>query len=123
MAHLSPAPLPPHRVIVCEPFSFPTSFTNKSFVIKKLYISTLYHYEQLYFHRRRSPPQQSLPNAGEMVSSDSRFPKRKAEYQSESGPITIVPGHSSSSGSPSAPSVSSSLGQGGVVTSVSMSAG
>lgn len=34
-------------VIVCEPFNFPSSFTNKSFVMKKLYVNALHHYEQV----------------------------------------------------------------------------
>eukprot|EP00798_Chlamydomonas_sp_ICE-L_P001998 gene1998-33421_t len=42
-------------VTVCEPFSFPSSFTNKSFVIKKLYLNALHHYEQVYFHRNTGP--------------------------------------------------------------------
>lgn len=34
-------------VMVCEPFKFPSSFTNKSFVIRKLYVNILHHYEQV----------------------------------------------------------------------------
>eukprot|EP00798_Chlamydomonas_sp_ICE-L_P028804 gene28804-31993_t len=33
-------------VIICEPFNFPESFTNKSFVIKKLYVNALHHCQQ-----------------------------------------------------------------------------
>eukprot|EP00798_Chlamydomonas_sp_ICE-L_P015093 gene15093-21147_t len=40
-------------VTVCAPFHFPVSFTNKSYVIKKLYIGGLHHYEQIYFHRNQ----------------------------------------------------------------------
>lgn len=45
----------PQWVQVCEPFHFPSSFTNKSFVIKKLYVNALHHYEQVYFLRREGP--------------------------------------------------------------------
>lgn len=34
-------------VLVCEPFQFPTSFTNRSFVMKKLYVNALHHFEQV----------------------------------------------------------------------------
>ena len=34
-------------VSVCEPFNFPASFTNKSFVVRKLYCNVLHHYEQV----------------------------------------------------------------------------
>lgn len=34
-------------MVVCEPFNFPASFTNKSFVIRKLYVNLLHHYEQV----------------------------------------------------------------------------
>ncbi len=41
-------------VTVCEPFNFPASFTNKSFVMRKLYNNMLHHYEQV---RRRQDSQ------------------------------------------------------------------
>ncbi len=34
-------------VQVCEPFNFPASFTNKSFVMRKLYCNVLHHFEQV----------------------------------------------------------------------------
>lgn len=43
-------------VVACEPFNFPPSFTNKSFVIKKLYFTALYHYEQVYFRGQSGKP-------------------------------------------------------------------
>ena len=116
-------------VIVCEPFNFPSSFTNKSFVIKKLYVNALHHYEQVYFHRHQgplvsaptgpseggpipshvmpaSPAATASPSAGATPNTDSRAQKRKPEGQCESlvQAVTVVPA-SSNSGSPSAPSV------------------
>ena len=32
---------------VCEPFNFPVTFTSRSFVVKRLYIDALHHYEQV----------------------------------------------------------------------------
>ncbi|GAX81680.1 hypothetical protein CEUSTIGMA_g9108.t1 [Chlamydomonas eustigma] len=107
-------------VIVCEPFNFPSSFTNKSFVIKKLYVNALHHYEQVYFHRAQGPlisaptgPSETAftaPVNSPASPSFDRAPKRKPESHSESmlQLVTVVP-TSSNSGSPSAPSVSPDL--------------
>ncbi|GAX76225.1 hypothetical protein CEUSTIGMA_g3669.t1 [Chlamydomonas eustigma] len=116
-------------VIVCEPFSFPASFTNKSFVIKKLYINALHHYEQVYYHRTRGPlvsaptgPSETsymAPVNSPASPSFDRTPKRKPESHSESmlQHVTVVP-TSSNSGSPSAPSVSPDLRAGTRFTGV-----
>ena len=106
-------------VIVCEPFNFPSSFTNKSFVIKKLYVNALHHYEQVYFHRRQgsiinaptgsdtpsATTTTALPPMAPTVSSPALMaPKRRLEGQCESllqQAVTVVPA-SSNSGSPSA---------------------
>ncbi|XP_068666862.1 high mobility group B protein 15-like [Aristolochia californica] len=45
-------------------FSFPSTATNASFVLRKYYISLLHHYEQIYFFGTRGwipPPAASLP--------------------------------------------------------------
>ncbi|KAG9446444.1 hypothetical protein H6P81_012572 [Aristolochia fimbriata] len=45
-------------------FSFPSTATNASFVLRKYYISLLHHYEQIYFFGARGwipPPAASLP--------------------------------------------------------------
>eukprot|EP00798_Chlamydomonas_sp_ICE-L_P030284 gene30284-35272_t len=42
-------------VMVCELINFSPSFTNKSFVTRRLYIAVLHHYEEVYFHRNQGP--------------------------------------------------------------------
>ncbi|PIA26400.1 hypothetical protein AQUCO_09300004v1 [Aquilegia coerulea] len=37
-------------------FSFPSTITNASFVLRKYYLSLLNHYEQVYYFRRQLPP-------------------------------------------------------------------
>ncbi|XP_058114540.1 high mobility group B protein 15-like [Magnolia sinica] len=41
---------------VISVFSFPSTITNASFVLRKYYISLLQHYEQLYFFRKQGQP-------------------------------------------------------------------
>ena len=43
-------------VVACEPFKFPSTMTNKSYVVKKLYFAALYHYEQVYFKGQSGKP-------------------------------------------------------------------
>ena len=80
-------------VMVCEPFNFPSSFTNKSFVIKKLYTNALHHYEQVYFHRTQGP----------MVSAPTGLPDTTSSF---------LPGGSGAP-VPSSPLNAASLGGGG----------
>lgn len=87
-------------VLVCDPFKFPASFTNKSFVIKKLYINSLHHYEQVYFHRRQGavlPPPLIMPSG---PSSPKRRRLGKAVSAAVMDPLIVVPDvPSSNSGS------------------------
>ena len=63
-------------VIACEPFNFPPSFTNKSYVIKKLYFNALYHYEQVYFRRLSGQPvhNTNVNTQAMMMSPSSQLP-------------------------------------------------
>lgn len=40
---------------VIATFSFPPTTTSASFVLRKYYLSLLYHYEQVYFLRTEGP--------------------------------------------------------------------
>ncbi|PKI35704.1 high mobility group B protein 10 isoform X2 [Punica granatum] len=44
-------------------FSFPSTITSASFVLRKYYMSMLYHFEQVYFFRKGVPPI-SMPDCG-----------------------------------------------------------
>lgn len=80
-------------VNVCEAFNFPSTFTNKSFVIKKLYVNALHHYEQVYFLRNGGkqivPP---LHTACPMLS-----PIGIAEAMHAVGSLPLPTNHSGSS--------------------------
>ena len=76
-------------VLVCDPFNFPQSFTNRSFVIKKLYITALHHYEQLYFHRRQGA---LVPCNTEGDKHAAHTPKRKEPEGSHLAAIIPEPG-------------------------------
>ena len=41
---------------VSEPFHFPSSFTSKSWTLRKVYSRLLHDYEQVYFHGNRGLP-------------------------------------------------------------------
>lgn len=41
-------------------FSFPSTITNASFVLRKYYLSLLLHYEQVYYFRKQGPPSVQL---------------------------------------------------------------
>ncbi|PSS23975.1 High mobility group B protein, partial [Actinidia chinensis var. chinensis] len=58
-------------------FSFPTTATNASFVMRKYYMSLLYHYEQIHFFNAKgwSPSADPFQN----ISSPPILPKRVAE--------------------------------------------
>ncbi|KAJ0101594.1 hypothetical protein Patl1_03674 [Pistacia atlantica] len=43
-------------------FDFPTTITSASFVLRKYYVSLLYHYEQAYYFRKQVPSS-SIPDA------------------------------------------------------------
>ncbi|XP_044472807.1 high mobility group B protein 10 [Mangifera indica] len=43
-------------------FNFPTTITSASFVLRKYYLSLLYHYEQAYYFRKQVPSS-SIPDA------------------------------------------------------------
>lgn len=52
----------PHKVIrdrrwkeITGAFRFPSSITSASFVLRKYYLSLLYHFEQVYYFRREEP--------------------------------------------------------------------
>ncbi|KAL6581994.1 hypothetical protein OROMI_006008 [Orobanche minor] len=50
---------------VTSAFSFPSSATNASFILRKYYVSLLYHYEQIYVFKAKCwTPSPSGPNAG-----------------------------------------------------------
>ncbi|KAL5981297.1 hypothetical protein ACLOJK_015352 [Asimina triloba] len=84
---------------VISVFSFPSTITNASFVLRKYYISLLNHYEQLYFFRKQGQPvlmnasftgsntanaTANLPQATqEQVSAMPSYEKVSAEYQSQ----------------------------------------
>ncbi|KAG1656886.1 hypothetical protein FOA52_000679 [Chlamydomonas sp. UWO 241] len=79
-------------VIVCEPFNFPASFTNKSYVIKKLYCGALHHYEQVYFHKRTGalvpPPVGPTDGAMESPGRDGRSGKRRSSETAQAAHYT-----------------------------------
>lgn len=50
---------------VTAAFNFPTSITSASFVLRKNYLSSLYHFEQVYYFRKEEP---SIPTAGQTSS-------------------------------------------------------
>lgn len=54
---------------VSQPFHFPTSFTSKSFTLRKMYTRLLHDYEQVYFHRNTGPP--TLPPGAKSYSDSS----------------------------------------------------
>lgn len=89
-------------VLVCDPFNFPQSFTNRSFVIKKLYITALHHYEQLYFHRRQGllvPCNADGSHGGDKHAHHAK--RKEPEHSAGSHLAAIVP----DPGSPALPQV------------------
>lgn len=46
-------------------FKFPTSITSASFVLRKYYLSLLYHFEQVYYFRKEEP---SIIAAGTFIT-------------------------------------------------------
>lgn len=73
-------------VVACQPFNFPPSFTNKSFVIKKLYFNALYHYEQVYFRRLSGQPvhNTNVNTAAMMSPSSHHLPPIVANHSGSS---------------------------------------
>ncbi|KAL0306181.1 UNVERIFIED_CONTAM: High mobility group B protein 10 [Sesamum radiatum] len=49
---------------VTAAFKFPTSITSASFVLRKYYLSLLYHFEQVYYFRKEEP---SISQAGQTL--------------------------------------------------------
>ncbi|XP_057810351.1 high mobility group B protein 15-like [Salvia miltiorrhiza] len=96
-------------------FSFPSSATNASFILRKYYVSLLYHYEQIYFFKAKywsptaSDAMQSLPpitpppfGCPEYVTSVSQrthsaSPQQKANTETLIPQVSLTP---SAAGSP-----------------------
>lgn len=57
-------------------FNFPTTITSASFVLRKYYLSLLYHFEQVYYFRREAPSS-SMPDAvsGSSLDNGSASPE------------------------------------------------
>ncbi|RHN43991.1 putative transcription factor & chromatin remodeling ARID-HMG family [Medicago truncatula] len=61
---------------VTAAFSFPSTATNASFVLRKYYSSLLYHYEQIYYFRsKRWTPASSVSSSGSSLAGviDGKF--------------------------------------------------
>ncbi|KAG8369658.1 hypothetical protein BUALT_Bualt14G0036700 [Buddleja alternifolia] len=62
-------------------FNFPSSATNASFILRKYYISLLYHYEQMYFFKAKcwtTSPTDALQNVSTITSPPLASPKYQA---------------------------------------------
>lgn len=57
-------------------FNFPTTITSASFVLRKYYLSLLYHFEQVYYFRREAPAL-AMPDAvsGSSLDNGSASPE------------------------------------------------
>ncbi|KAG7954065.1 hypothetical protein I3843_12G141300 [Carya illinoinensis] len=52
-------------------FNFPTTVTSASFVLRKYYLSLLYHFEQVYFHKQVSSTSEPDPVSRHLVSESA----------------------------------------------------
>ncbi|XP_038984768.1 high mobility group B protein 9-like [Phoenix dactylifera] len=68
---------------VVTAFSFPSTTTSASFVLRKRYLSLLHHYEQVYFFGAQGPP---IPPA---ASCMTRTPKIKLERPPDASDLTM----------------------------------
>ena len=94
-------------VVACEPFNFPSSFTNKSFVIRKLYVGLLHHYEQVYYHRRTGLIVPSPKGLAEQMQAAADKEKRQRGVPCLFPPVPrasdLHQAHSDGSDSPASP--------------------
>ncbi|KAL2475929.1 High mobility group B protein 10 [Abeliophyllum distichum] len=52
-------------------FDFPSSITSASFVLRKYYLSLLYHFEQVYYFRKEEPSISVADQAGRIVNGST----------------------------------------------------
>ncbi|XP_057765359.1 high mobility group B protein 10 [Salvia miltiorrhiza] len=76
---------------VTAAFNFPTSITSASFVLRKYYLSSLYHFEQVYYFRKEKPPNKE---AGQTLSygDDDGAASEKLSASSNLGDGSLVSG-------------------------------
>ncbi|KAK3154090.1 hypothetical protein QOZ80_2BG0185840 [Eleusine coracana subsp. coracana] len=73
---------------VTASFVFPATATNASFMLKKYYMSLLYHFEQLYFFKMQGCHQQEAESSIEVKTEIQASNKRKRGSASTSDPAS-----------------------------------